>query len=310
MVCISFWCLLVGFSNWFSMLLTDWQKQVETSLFVRCIETTNQLLDLQLPTSTLRASKPAIFWHVQQLKHHMEWCLRIQSIQIMDSQRACPNRSLMTHSPRFGLCESQCASTRLPTTGFWVKRSQMMCIYISLSLSPCTILPFPIQLHFHLNPTFNGIRWCFVQWQEWITWIPHVTIQASPAPSAPCSPPVARMLNFETPSWLQQVQDAGVCDCLFFEFCMCCFLLEKCRGQLPNADSKWWEHHFSLWTYYHIEHWICYLWQSHMLFGKRFRPMIGDDIDMCYSLLSCYKLFAMDASLFHVFDYIVELFRG
>ena len=135
MVCISFWCLLVGFSNWFSMLLTDWQKQVETSLFVRCIETTNQLLDLQLPTSTLRASKPAIFWHVQQLKHHMEWCLRIQSIQIMDSQRACPNRSLMTHSPRFGLCESQCASTRLPTTGFWVKRSQMMCIYIYISLS-------------------------------------------------------------------------------------------------------------------------------------------------------------------------------
>ena len=135
MVCISFWCLLVGFSNWFSMLLTDWQKQVETSLFVRCIETTNQLLDLQLPTSTLRARKPAIFWHVQQLKHHMEWCLRIQSIQIMDGQQACPNRSLMTHSPRFGLCESQCASTRLPTTGFWVKRSQMMCIYIYLSLS-------------------------------------------------------------------------------------------------------------------------------------------------------------------------------
>lgn len=31
--------------------------------------------------------------------------------------------------------------------------------------------------------------------------------EASPAPPSASSPPVARMLNFETPSWLQQVQD-------------------------------------------------------------------------------------------------------
>lgn len=32
---------------------------------------------------------------------------------------------------------------------------------------------------------------------------------AAATPLGPPSPPVARMLNFETPSWLQQVQDAG-----------------------------------------------------------------------------------------------------